>query len=103
MSQLQTEIRRLVSGYVRRGGKDNRRQQARRMLAFGDFCAQQGSKSLAQVGERHVIRYWRSEVMQQLSDRTRGAHFYALAILWRLAGKAGTPPRPYPTLRSTVD
>lgn len=66
------------------------------MLAFGDFCAQQGAHSLAQVGERHVIRYWRSEMMQQLSDRTRGAHFYALATLWRLAGKHGSPPKPFP-------
>lgn len=103
MSQLQTEIRRLVSGYVRRGGKANRRQQARRMLAFADFCAQQGAKSLAQIGARHVIRYWRSEMMQQLSDRTREAHFYALVTLWRLAGKTGTPPRPYPTLGSALD
>lgn len=103
MSQLQTEIRRLISGYVRRGGKANRRQQARRMQAFGEFCERQGANSLAQVGQRHVIRYWQSEMMQQLSDRTREAHFYALGTLWRLAGKTGTPPRPYPTLQSTMD
>lgn len=96
MSQLQTEIRRLISGYVRQGGKDNRRQQARRMMAFGDYCAQQGAQGLAQVGSKHVIRYWQTESLQQLSDATRLSHFYALAALWRLAGKPGSPPRPYP-------
>lgn len=96
MSRVQTEIRQVISGYVRKGGKDNRRQQARRMLAFGSFCEQQGASSFSQVGARHVIRYWQSEPLQQLSDRTRESHFYALATLWRLAGKPGSPPKPFP-------
>lgn len=99
MSALQIEIRQLTTGYVRRGGKRNRRQQLHRMHAFGVFCEQLGARSLAQVGARHVIGYWKCSGIQQLSDRTRESHYYAIATLWRLAGKIGTPPRPYPKNR----
>lgn len=102
MSGLQTEIRGLTSAYMRQGGKTNRRQQLRRMLAFGDFCEQEGVRSLAQVGARHVVRYWKSEPVLQLSDRTREGHYYAVAALWRIAGKPGKPPKPFPMRPETT-
>ena len=86
------EIERLTHSYVRHGGKTNRRQQRSRMIAFAEFCATEGARALAEVGARHVIRYWRTT--RHLSDATRYNHWCALCALWELADKLGKPPRP---------
>ena len=44
---LVQEVAKLSQGFVRRGGKRNRRQQQRRMLAFADHAAVGGTKTLA--------------------------------------------------------
>lgn len=95
MSKLVTEVRNLSNGYVRKGGKINRRQQRQRMLAFASFCENEGALYLDQVGGRHVVRYWKSEPMLELSDNTRMAHYRALVKLWELAEKNGGPPLPF--------
>lgn len=86
------EVWRLSHSYVRKGGRANRKLQRKRMLAFAEFCAGEGAQSLGQVGDRHVIRYWRATA--DLSDTTRYNHWLALRILWRLAGKPKEPPAP---------
>ena len=91
--KLLEEVENLSRGYVRKGGKDNRRQQRARMVAFAAFCAGEGAHSLAQVGAAHVIRYWR--VNRHLSDATRYNHWCALSVLWSLCGKPTDPPKPY--------
>nr|AFN66378.1 hypothetical protein pM02_c6_31 [uncultured bacterium] len=90
--KLLKEIEALAHGYSRKGGKDNRRQQRARMLAFGEHCAAMGADSLGQLGARHVISYWRSN--RDLGDRTLYAHWLAVRQLWQLAGKGCEPPRP---------
>lgn len=95
MKPLLLEIHRLTNGYSRKGGKDNRAQQRKRMLAFGEFCIANGAHSMGQVGGKHVIRYYRSEPISVLSDRTREAHYYAIKQLWKLAEKKGCPPKPF--------
>ena len=88
------EVEILSRGYVRKGGKDNRRQQRSRMLALAAFCVGEGAHSLAQVGAAHVIRYWR--VTNHLSDATRYNHWRAFCVLWSLCGKSTEPPKPHP-------
>lgn len=95
MSKLTNQIKVLSNGYVRKGGKQNRKQQQKRMLAFGIFCSAEGATSIGQVGAKHVIRYWKSESMLDKSDATRLQHYYALKSLWELAGKHGSPPKPF--------
>ncbi|GAB6051156.1 hypothetical protein JCM16106_20120 [Hydrogenophilus islandicus] len=90
--RLIREVERLTRGYVRKGGKDNRRQQRARMLAFAEACARMGANSLGQVGKRHVVAYWKAH--RDLAPATLYAHWLAIRELWRLAGKAGDPPRP---------
>lgn len=87
------EVEFLTRQYVRKGGKDNRRQQRNRMLAFAEHCAKQGQNSLGQIGRAHVISYWKAT--QNLSNATRYSHWRALVTLWQLAGKPGEPPRPH--------
>ena len=93
--KLLLEVERITRGYVRKGGKDNRRQQRARMIAFADFCAQMGANSMGQIGRAHVISYWKST--ENLSERTRYSHWRALVTLWGLAEKAGLPPEPLKT------
>ena len=89
---LQEEVRALTHGYVRKGGKDNRRQQRGRIEKFIDYCATQGARSLGQIGKKHVIGYWKAH--RVFKPRTLHAHWLAIRVLWRLAGKPGEPPRP---------
>ena len=86
------EVETLSHTFVRKGGKDNRRQQRARMVRFAEFVASLGAGSLAQVGQRHVIAYWK--VHRSLAPVTAYAHWLAIRELWRLAGKSGDPPKP---------
>lgn len=92
MGRLVDQVQALTRGYVRKGGKNNRRQQAARMVAFAAFCEGQGCRELGQVGGRHAVRYWQAN--RHLSASTLYNHHRALAILWQLAGKPGLPPAP---------
>ncbi len=92
MGRLVFQVQALAQGYVRKGGKTNRRQQAARMVAFARFCELQGATEISGVGARHAIRYWRRH--RDLSPATLYNHHRALCVLWELAGKAGKPPAP---------
>jgi len=92
MGRFVDQVQILVRGYVRKGGKANRRQQAARMIAFAHFCESIGVREKGQVGSRHVIRYWRQ--CRHLSVPTLYNHHRALCILWDLAGLPGVPLKP---------
>ncbi len=89
------EVKRLGHNYCRKGGKKNRRQQLNRMIAFAEFCAALGANSMGQVGDRHVINYWRS--LKHLRSSTLYNYWRALCILWRMTGKHRMPPKPHKT------
>lgn len=91
--KLQKYVKELAHDYVRKGGKDNRRQQLSRMLAFAAYCESLGTFQMGQVGAKHVISYWKSN--RALTGPTRYNHWLAIRELWRLSGKAGDPPRPH--------
>ena len=93
MGQLVEQVQALTRGYIRKGAKNNRRQQAARMTAFAAFCEGEGARDLGQVGRRHVVRYWIAH--RHLAPATLYAHHLALKILWQLAGKPGLPPEPF--------
>lgn len=101
MGRLVDQVQKLTRGYVRKGGKDNRRQQAARMIAFAAHCESLGARSIGQVGGRHAIAYWHA--LRALSDATRYNHYRALVILWQLAGKTGLPPEPHASNQGGVD
>lgn len=87
------EVNQLTRGYSRKGGKKNRRQQRSRMLKFAEFCRERGARKMAEVGKRHVIKYWKAT--RHLSHTTRLNHWYAIRQLWQITGKPGLPPRPW--------
>lgn len=94
MSILADEIRNLAHSYVRKGGKDHRRKQVRRLLLFVEWVQTQEKVGyLAQLGKRHVIRFW--EAHQDFSDQTRYQYWLAFCELWRWLKKPGKPPRPF--------
>lgn len=92
MGRLQDEVKKLMSEYVRKGGKRNRNQQAARMMAFARHCEALGAVSMGRVGANHVLSYYRATAA--LNDSTRYNHFRALCVLWQLAQKPGLPPAP---------
>ena len=92
MGRLVEQVQALARGYVRKGGKTNRKQQAARMMAFAAHCEGLGASEMGQVGSNHVLSYYRSTAA--LSASTRYNHYRSLVILWQLAGKAGLPPEP---------
>lgn len=89
---LREEVLYLTRNYVKSGGKDNRRQQLKRILAFTKFCHDNGAATLQQIGKRHVMSYYRHN--KHLSYATLYNHFLAIATLFDLAGKK-EPPRPF--------
>lgn len=98
--KLTSQVEQLARAYVRKGGKDNRRQQVGRMNAFAAHCEGLGAREMGQVGGRHVVSYWRVlRAAGGLADSTLYGHWLAIRELWRLAGKAGEPPRPFTTER----
>ena len=96
--KLQQQVQTLAHGYTRKGGKDNRRQQTARMLAFAAHAEAAGAFEMSQVGGAHVVNYWRAlRASGGLADSTLYSHWLAIRELWRLAGKPGEPPRPLKT------
>ena len=94
--KLQQQVQTLAHGYTRKGGKDNRRQQTARMLAFAAHAEAAGAHEIGQVGGRHVVSYWKAlRASGGLADSTLYSHWLAIQELWRLAGKVGDPPRPH--------
>ena len=93
MNQLMTQVQQLTHAYVRKGGKDNRRQQRQRMIAFAAHAAGLGAREMAQVGGRHVVSFFRSQ--RDLRDSTRYSYWLAICELWRLSKKSGEPSKPH--------
>jgi len=91
---LVAQVKNLSHGYVRAGGKNNRRQQASRMLAFAAFASNQGVRHIGQVGNKHVVSYWRMLRKKSYSQPTLYSHWLAISHLWRLIEKSGEPPKP---------
>lgn len=95
------EVTKLTHSYAAKGGSDNRRQQVARMLQFAQFAASLGASSIGQVGQNHVIKYWKSH--RELADSTLYSHWRAIVTLWELSGKNGVPPKPRLAVKSVVD
>ena len=93
MSILVRKINELSHRYVRSGSKKNRRLQIGRIIKFVEFIEEtEKLHGLQEIGKRHVIQFWKSH--REFADKTANDYWLALCILWKLADKAGTPPKP---------
>lgn len=100
--KLRRQVEQLARAYKRKGGKDNRRQQAARMMAFAKHAEGLGAFEMGQVGSRHVVSYWRAlRASDGLADSTLYSHWLAIRELWQLAGKVGEPPKPFKTEKTS--
>ena len=93
--KLQQQVQTLAHGYTRKGGKDNRRQQTARMLAFAAHAEAAGAHEIGQVGGRTVIAYFKALRAANRAYATQMDHWRAIRELWQLWGKPGEPPRPF--------
>lgn len=95
MPRVWAEVETLAhAGYRRHGGKQNRRQQVRRIhavVAWIDAMHQVGS--IHRIGQRHIIDWYRHH--RHLSAATLARGYYpAIVTLWRWLGRPDEPPRP---------
>lgn len=95
------EVMDITNGYLRTGGKRNRRKQHEKMKRFAHFCLSKGARNLAEVGQRHVIQFWMS--LEHLKKSTRYAYYLAVCELWERAHKPGKPPKPRDLSESQLD
>ncbi len=82
---LVKEVDRLSMRYARQGGKKNRAVQRNRMRIFAAFCAQQGCRSMGQVGKRHVQEFFAAHA--GWSQGTRYGYRLAISELFELADR----------------
>ncbi|HLF97356.1 MAG TPA: hypothetical protein VI457_09450 [Methylococcaceae bacterium] len=96
MLTLAEQLRPLAHGYVRHGGKRNRRQQMKRLAAFLTWIqSRERVTGLDQVGKRHVILFWKAQ--REMAPRTLYGYWLAIRELWRWLERPGEPPRPLQT------
>lgn len=88
---LRNQVTKPLNAFVRKGGKRNRRMQAKRILMFIRHCESLGAKDLGQVGHRHIISYYRS--IRTLSPSTQLQHYYAIRLLWEMFDKNTAVPQ----------
>ena len=94
MPTLADQIRPWSHGYLRHGGKRNRRQQVRRLLAFLNWVeSRERLTGLDQLGKRQIVNFWKAH--RSLSQRTQYGYWLALRELWRWLERSGEPPRPF--------
>ena len=89
---VRKETKYLMDNYVRNRTNQGRKDTRARALIVADFLASIGVKSLGQVGNVHVIKYWKAN--RHRKDATLKHHYYAIKKLWELYGKAAPPPLP---------
>jgi len=89
---LRDDVKRLAHDYVRKGGKQNRKKQAKRMLALAEFSEGLGCQDIGRLGKQHIIKFYKAN--RSLSDSVIYQHWLAFRHLWILAKKAGEPPKP---------
>lgn len=73
--------------YAAKGGKTSRRRTVRRVRRFIAFC----QRPAEQIGRRQVYAFFEQH---RFSPTTQRDYYYAIALLWRLLGRSGEPPRP---------
>lgn len=81
----------LLTDYLRKGGKDNRKRQRACLYKFIDHCHKLGARSLGQIGRRHVLQFWKSN--RGLSDKRLYDYWLALCTFWELTSKIDVPPQ----------
>lgn len=92
--KLAQSAREQAHGYVRKGGKENRRKQVNRLCLALDWIAAEfpGCKGLDQIGRKQVWKFY--EAHAQLAPKTLNDYGYAFRLLWELLSRTGDPPFP---------
>ncbi len=88
----ETWVRARADGYLRQGGKTNRRDTVRVLVRILDEIRAHEGCLPGQIGRRQIVGYYKRQ--QQLSASTLRRHHAAICLLWDWLGRAGEPPRP---------
>lgn len=84
------------SGYLRHGGKGNRRKQLKRLVTAVTWIIDQHAdmKSVHQIGRGQIIDYYRELDRQRRAYKTKMDYFRTFCLLWAWLDRTGEPPRP---------
>lgn len=78
--------------FLRHGGKKNRRNvvaMINRVCEFSDI------HHVEQLGKKQIIAFYKSH--KHLSHTTLRNYFYAMKLLYKMLGRKGDPPEPWPS------
>ena len=79
--------------HVRGGGKEARKKEVKRIIAFLDWAeSTEKVYGLHGLGKNHVIRFWKAH--RHLSDQTLHKYWLGLCKLWGWLEKNEEPPKP---------
>ena len=82
----ETQIKKLAHIYVRHGGKQNRRQQMRRLVKAVDWIfVNHKINRVEQIGKKQMRDFYRNH--STLSQATLLGYFYAFRELWEWLGR----------------
>lgn len=85
------QIKQLTEAYKRKGGKNNRKLQTRRMILFAEFIeGKYKTGCLERIGRNHVVDFY---INSGLKEKTLNDYYYSIKKLFELAGKP-QPPKP---------
>ena len=88
------QIKELTYGYVRKGSKENRRRQVKKMeIVIRWIESNEKLGGLDQLGKRQIVTFWRAH--ENLSEKTRYNYWLALCALFELMRRTDTPPKPF--------
>jgi len=95
MGRLLIEAKTKTLAWAAKGGKNNRKKQHRRMIAFASHLERHETVSdWKNVGTRHVIRFYKRTT--HLSDSVRYQHCLAIRHLFKIIGNPNIVPKPFP-------
>jgi len=88
--------------FVRKGGKTSRRARVNRLIRALEEIAlhEPGVKMPHQIGRRHVHQFYARH--SDWSERTLRDYAYAFGLLWEMLGRAGSPPKPPPLAKNSI-
>ena len=93
---LMRQVEQATHAWAAKGHKANRARQRRMMMAFAGHAEALGAREKGQVGGGTVIAYFKALRAANRAYATQMDHWRAIRELWRLWGKPGEPPRPFP-------
>ena len=92
--KLRKKVDWATHAWARKGDKKLRALQREKMKIFAAYAELTGAMDAGQVGDVTVIRFWKSQRLNNISFEEQMSFWGAIKELWMIWGKVGEPPLP---------